>query len=373
MKITEIKAYLQSNNIDFLFLSHSDPTTFYLLQQNLTGGHLVITSKETILYHTALDTPNINSTITLKKLEQNWYESLILNSTIPNNIISNNNLSNNNLPNNNHPDHNFSNTPKTIALNFNHITLAQSEFLKKIFPSAEWNNITSFLTELRIQKTAEELQQIKHACQITSDAFSALTTFLNTSTPTSEQHIANFLNTFIQEHNCELSFPTIIASGPNAGTPHHKPTNTLHHGFCVIDFGAKYQGYCADMTRTIFFGTPTIDEQNLYHLLLECQIACINHIPNAKTYGDLTSHAKEKLGMHHEKCTHALGHGIGIEIHEAPCFKENSSILPHTTFTIEPGIYEQYNYGIRIEDTLYWDGTTSQVLTTAPKELLHFP
>ena len=264
---------------------------------------------------------------------------------------------------------------KTLALHKEFISLASSERLKKLWPKASIVDITEPLTRLRQYKTREELRNIARACTITSNAFTALVGELPHKTLNTEQDVALFLEKYIRQQGCEVAFPTIAAMGKNAAIPHH-PTSIqkLHRGFIVVDFGAQYKNYCADMTRVVFLGTPTSQEKELYALLLKAQKNAIAAVRKRKPFLSLDAIARKTLGKYQKYFTHSLGHGIGLEVHEAPIFSDKTQkIQPNVVFTIEPGIYLPKKLGLRIEDTLYVDGTKTRILTTASKELKVIP
>ncbi len=154
--------------------------------------------------------------------------------------------------------------------------------------------------------------------------------------------------------------------------PHHEPMNIkIKKGFCVIDFGVKYKGYCSDITRTIYVGKPSKKEQQIYNTLLNIQKNTINQIIQNKKCPELYNFVNESLGKYKKYFTHGLGHGVGVEIHEMPNLTLNSrdKIKNNMIFTIEPGIYFPRKFGIRIEDTILFKNRPIQ-LTKTSKDLI---
>lgn len=154
--------------------------------------------------------------------------------------------------------------------------------------------------------------------------------------------------------------------------PHHEPSNTkIKKGFCVIDFGVKYKGYCSDITRTICIGKPSDKEKETYNSLLAIQKNTINQIRSGKKCSELYDFVNNSLGKHQKYFTHGLGHGVGTQIHEMPNLSLNSKdrIKNNMVFTIEPGIYFPGKYGIRIEDTIFFKNK-SILLTKTAKDLI---
>ena len=170
-----------------------------------------------------------------------------------------------------------------------------------------------------------------------------------------------------------MAFPTIVATGKNATIPHHQTSQQkLRHGFLLLDFGARYQHYCADCSRTIYLGQPNQKEKDIYQVLLQAQTAAINEIKEKRLFSELEQATRKKLGKYSSYCIHSLGHGVGLEIHEQPAFalEAKRQVLPGMVFTIEPGIYLPGKLGLRIEDTVYFDGKKAHVLTGSKKELI---
>jgi Xaa-Pro dipeptidase len=142
----------------------------------------------------------------------------------------------------------------------------------------------------------------------------------------------------------------------------------------VLDFGVKYKGYCADMTRTIYLGNPSTAEKQVYEKLRRVQEYCLQYAKAGMKASTLSKHAKTLLGKDSKYFIHGLGHGIGVEIHELPgLFEKSKDVLEKgNVFTIEPGYYnKKTRIGIRIEDDiLINDKGKKEVLTKSPKNLI---
>lgn len=154
--------------------------------------------------------------------------------------------------------------------------------------------------------------------------------------------------------------------------PHHEPKNEkIKKGFCVIDFGVKYKGYCSDITRTAYVGKPSQKEKEIYNMLLKIQKDAISQVKENKKCSELYNFVNESLGKCKKYFTHGLGHGVGVEIHEMPNLTLNSKdrIKNNMVFTIEPGIYFPGKFGIRIEDTILFKNNPIS-LTTTSKDLI---
>jgi Xaa-Pro aminopeptidase len=184
-----------------------------------------------------------------------------------------------------------------------------------------------------------------------------------------EYQIKRYLGKEAKKKGYRLAFDTIVASAKNAAKPHYsKCTSKLKQGFLVIDFGVRVNGYCADMTRTVYLGNPSKKEKALYRKVLNVQLKSIN-ILRKKPMSAAYIYARKILG---KEFIHSLGHGVGKRIHQPPNInsKNNSLIENGTCFTVEPGVYRKKKYGIRIEDTLVKLNNKFKILTPLTKELI---
>jgi Xaa-Pro aminopeptidase len=173
-----------------------------------------------------------------------------------------------------------------------------------------------------------------------------------------------------------MSFDTIVASGKRSALPHgHATTARLpRRGFLTLDFGIIHDGYCSDMTRTVHFGSPRPDERDAYEAVLEAQEAAVAAVSAGVACGEVDEAARSvlrKAGLA-EAFSHSTGHGVGLEIHEAPRIGANQTtrLQPGMVITIEPGVYLEGRFGIRIEDMVAVTRNGGQVLTPAPKALI---
>jgi Xaa-Pro aminopeptidase len=173
-----------------------------------------------------------------------------------------------------------------------------------------------------------------------------------------------------------MSFETIVASGVRSAMPHGRATAARlpRRGFLTLDFGVILNGYCSDMTRTIHFGAPKPKEQFAYESVMEAQQAAVAAVASGVTCGDVDEAARSvlrKAGLA-DAFSHSTGHGVGLEIHEPPRVGtgQTNRLLPGMVVTIEPGIYLQGEFGIRIEDMVTVTRTGCEVLTPSPKALI---
>jgi Xaa-Pro aminopeptidase len=173
-----------------------------------------------------------------------------------------------------------------------------------------------------------------------------------------------------------MSFDTIIAAGERSALPHGRASEARipANGFVVCDFGVILAGYCSDMTRTLHVGPVSEEEARLYGAVLEAQLAAVDVVQPGVTTGEVDQAARkvlQKAGLG-RYFTHSTGHGVGIEIHEAPkvAADQNVELEPGMVITIEPGAYVPGAWGVRIEDMVLVTDGGCEVLTNTSKELI---
>ena len=260
--------------------------------------------------------------------------------------------------------------PKTVGIEKRTITLSSYKHFKKQFKKIRIKDISEACHIIRQIKTEKEINFLKKSCHEADKILQK--TIKKFKTFKTESEAAAFLEYETKKQGLELSFNPIVASGSNGSMPHHEPANVkIKKGFCVIDFGVKYKGYCSDITRTIYVGKPTKKEVNTYNFLLEIQKDTINQVKQNKKCSELYDFVNTSLGKDKKYFTHGLGHGVGVEIHELPNLTLNSKdrIKNNMVFTIEPGLYFPKKFGIRIEDTVLFKNKPI-LLTKTTKDLL---
>ncbi|WP_433478439.1 M24 family metallopeptidase [Spirillospora sp. CA-142024] len=229
--------------------------------------------------------------------------------------------------------------------------------------------------ELRMVKDEEEIALLREACAITDRAFEAVLPEIRAGV--TERAVAIALERAMVDFGAERpAFASIIASGPNGAVPHHHPGGReLERGDLVtMDFGALYDGYHADMTRTVAIGEPAGWQRDLYDLVHRAQRAGLDAaLPGAETK-DVDAAARDVIAAagHGEAFTHGLGHGVGLEIHEAPLmgYDKTGKLTDRVPITAEPGVYLAGRGGVRIEDTVVVRADGPELLTTTTKDLL---
>ncbi len=284
---------------------------------------------------------------------------------------------------------------KTLGIDTHNLTIAEHNKIK----IKKTKHID--LSSLRIIKDDDELEKIKKACQIGDKAFTFILTKIKEGF--SEKRIAFELEQFIRKHDCDISFPTIIAFQENAAVPHHKTGNRIlkKNEFVLLDFGVKYENYCSDMTRTIFLGIANKEQKQAYQTVSDAQQKAISYLQSALSSltfplspssfprkresmatnlrrRDIIASILDKtareyiLSLGYPSIPHNLGHGIGLEVHEAPGLspKSKDKLKNGMVFSIEPGIYIPDKFGIRIEDLFTIQNNKLIQLTKSPKNFI---
>jgi Xaa-Pro aminopeptidase len=223
-------------------------------------------------------------------------------------------------------------------------------------------------------KTKEEIAKIKKACALTDAIFRKIIQNFYFQT---EVELRDFILGEIGKRNLKPSFPPIVSASKRAGNEIHPESQDKPlQGFVIIDFGVVYEKYMSDMTRTIFVGTPTQEEEMLYDLIWRAELLGIVESKTGVACADVDMVVRESLGKNKKYFIHMLGHGVGTKIHEDPklYYKLTKPKLKEDmVITIEPGIYIKNKCGIRIEDTCLITKRGCTILTKSPKELIVIP
>ncbi len=238
----------------------------------------------------------------------------------------------------------------------------------------ELKDISSQISTLRSIKDMEELDMIKKAGEITSVAMKM--SIDKATEQVSEKQLSGLIDYTMKTEGAEdYAFPSIVASGENSSKPHHIPTDRVikEGDSVVIDIGAKYQGYCFDSTRTLLVRNFSSELKKIYEVVLEAQLEAIDAVSDgvkASEIDKIARHVIEKNGFG-KYFIHSTGHGVGIDVHESPYISFNSTdiLRKNMVVTVEPGIYIEGKYGVRIEDTMIVTAGKPEVLETAYKLL----
>lgn len=261
-----------------------------------------------------------------------------------------------------------------VAIESEHLSVAD---LRSLEASAEGSLIETagVVESVRIRKEAEELDAIARACEISDAALQAILPRVHVGV--TERDIARWLESEMFAHGAdELSFDTIVAGGPHSAKPHHEPTSRpLETGdLLLIDFGAAVEGYHADETRTFVVGGAAEWQREIHAVVARAQEAGREAAVADADLVSVDSAARDVIDQagYGDSFDHGLGHGVGLQIHEAPFFSTRAKgMLPAgTPVTIEPGIYLPGRGGVRIEDTVEVGEGPSRPLTTSRRDLV---
>jgi len=263
---------------------------------------------------------------------------------------------------------------KIIGFEGNHMSVNMLNQLKqKSKINLEWKDFSNQITKERVIKSELEIKIIEETISISDKAFNSVSKKI--SEGMTEKEIAWEIEKEIRGLGAEsLSFDTIVASGLNGSKPHHSPTDKKVNSneAITIDMGAKYKGYCSDLTRTIFIGTPDDKFKKIYNVVLRSQLIAIETARAKMTGEEIDKISRDIISKENygEYFGHSLGHGVGLEIHENPGVGPNSknNIMTGMVYTIEPGIYIDGWGGIRIEDMVLMTDNGNKLLSHAEKE-----
>jgi len=264
---------------------------------------------------------------------------------------------------------------RRLGVEADHLTLAAHARLRAAAGAIETIPVDGAVEHHRRVKDPEELAAIERAQQATDDAFEEVLERM--AVGVSEQQVAGLLEQSLRRDGGDaLAFPSVVAFGENAAEPHHQPGHRLlEEGDVVkLDFGALRDGYHADMTRTVAFGAPAAELRKIHDVVREAQQAGIDAVRAGVPAGEVDAAARgviETAGFG-ERFTHGLGHGVGLEIHEAPWLRAglDEPLPAGAVVTVEPGIYVPALGGVRIEDMVEVTDEGCRVLGASTRELI---
>ena len=263
---------------------------------------------------------------------------------------------------------------KTIGFEKDSMSYGTYEIYKEAV-KAEFVPVSGVIEKIRLIKTTEEINIIKVACEIADNAFTHILNYIKPGI--TELDVSNELEFFMRKQGAtSSSFDIIVASGVRSALPHGVATNkVIEKGdFVTLDFGALYNGYISDITRTIAVGQPSDKLVEMYNVVLESQLLALEKVGPGMTGIEADAVARDYLKSkgYGEAFGHSTGHGIGLEVHEGPglSFRSNTILEPNMTVTIEPGVYLPGIGGVRIEDDILITETGNERLTHSTKELI---
>jgi len=347
MKIEWLRNKLKSLNIQGMIISN--PVNIKYLTGIEAEGILLITRKENIYITDARYIESVQRTL-----------------TIGDNIIVENvsDISK-------YDYENFFTFCENIGFEENYVTYSTyKEYMYKY----KINNMIEtehIIEKQRMVKDNTEIENIKNACELTDKCFNYLLSFIKKGK--TEKEIAFEIQKYFMLNGADdISFEPIVASGINSSMPHAVPTDKkIESGDIItLDFGCKYNGYCSDMTRTIFVDSVQDYIKPVYDLVLKNQKQITKEIREGISAKTLFTMVDNDFKLHNYSLVHGLGHSVGLEIHEAPGLnrKDETILKQNMIITNEPGIYIAGKFGVRIEDTCLVTKAGCITLTNSNKE-----
>ena len=320
------------SSLDLQGLIISNPVNIKYLTNIEAEGVLLLTRKENIYITDGRYIEHVHSTLTL-------YDEIIVNDI---NSVSKDDYEN------------FFMFCENVGFEENYVTYAG---YKELIRKYKINNLVEtehIIEKQRMIKDKEEISNIQKACEITDDCFSYILSYIRPGM--TEKQIAEEIEEYYKRRTDGLAFDTIVASGENTSKPHAVPTERKiqEQDIITIDMGCKVNGYCSDMTRTFFVGSVPEMIKPVYDLVLKNQVQTLEEMKDGASTRLLTKMVENDFKLNGHSLIHSLGHGLGMEIHEAPyvSYRSDAQLRENMVVTDEPGIYVPGKFGVRIEDTV---------------------
>lgn len=266
---------------------------------------------------------------------------------------------------------------KQLGFEEENISYKEAADLEEKLGDTDFVPVEEIVEKLREVKDIDEIEKVRKACALTDRGFEFVLPLLKPGV--TELEIKTHLENFIRLEGGDIAFESIVAFGKNSAIPHHLSTTTkLNSSDCILlDFGAKVDGYCADMSRTVFLGEPNEEFKKMYNATKEAQEVAIDCIKKHMEDGFEIKKAHDQANSHlsslgFSNIPHALGHGVGLQVHELPYVSPfaDDGLTVGMTITVEPGVYVAGTGGVRIEDTVLITAEGIEILTHSSKELV---
>lgn len=328
----------------------SNPVNIRYLTNIKAEGILLVTRKENIFLTDGRYIEDVHNTLTL-------FDEIVVYDTIGLTIDD---------------YENFFMFCEKVGFEENYVTYSKyKEYMHK-FKINSLVETEGMLEKQRMIKDEEEIEYIKKACKITDDCFSYILNYIKPGM--TEKQIAREIDDYYYKHAEGTSFETIVASGENSSKPHAVPTDRQiqNKDIITIDMGCKINGYCSDMTRTFFVGEIPNEVKQIYDLVLKNQLQTLNDMKENFNTKLLAKMVDNDFRLNNYDLIHALGHGVGLDIHESPTIsiKSENLLKENMVVTDEPGIYIAGKFGVRIEDTVLIGKGGSEPLTKSNKDYI---
>lgn len=266
--------------------------------------------------------------------------------------------------------------PPVIGIESTRLTVKRWERLRTLLEErdVEWRLVDGLVEKARLLKFPDEIAAMRAAGSLAAAAFAHLESL--SVVGRSERDVALDLEVFLRRNGSDgVAFPFIVAAGPRGAMPHGEASKAIiaRDQLVVFDLGAVVEGYASDITRTYATGSLSDELVSAYEAVRNAQEAAVQAVKAGLSCKDLDQEARQQLAKNGlaERFVHSLGHGVGLEVHEAPTVSSRSEdvLQPGMAVTIEPGVYLPGVGGVRIEDTVIVAQEGAEVLTQWPREL----
>lgn len=262
----------------------------------------------------------------------------------------------------------------TVAVEKEHVTFARFEKLQQLFPNGRFVGAEKMVLAQRLIKDEREVKKMQEAARLADFAIEEAIKLLKPGV-TELEMVAEIEKRMKMEGAESMAFPTMVLFGEKSALPHGKPgKRQLQKGDLVLfDLGVVLEGYCSDITRTVGYHSLTDKQIEIYHTVLKGQLAALEACRPGNRIQEVDLAARKTISDagYGDYFLHRVGHGLGINVHEAPSMNEENTdqLKVGMTFTVEPGIYLPQIGGVRIEDDVLITETGYELLTKYPKEL----
>lgn len=264
-----------------------------------------------------------------------------------------------------------------LAFDKNQVTIATHGTWREKFIGVELEAVDDPIDELRMIKSVEEVAKVRAACAVTDACLKELLAIMKPGA--TELQLLWAFEDMLRECGATAAFQPIIVSGPRTARPHGEASSrVLQRGdFVTIDIGARLDGYCSDITRTVALGSASSRQREVYEHLLFAQEACIKALRPGQSGKEIDGLARKILdekGLA-KHFGHGLGHGLGALVHDSGRLSQlvDDQIAQGQIWTVEPGVYIEGEFGLRIEDDVLITESGCEVLTQFPKHLIELP
>ncbi len=257
----------------------------------------------------------------------------------------------------------------TLGIEENDLRVSEYRLIKK-----RVGKLLNFdLNKLREIKSEAEIEKLKSASKLADEAFEFAINKLKVGI--SEKELSIEIIWFLKSKKADISFTPIVAFGPNSAIPHHLPEDTKlsKNTIVLLDLGASLENYCSDLTRTIFFGKAPKKFIDMHSTVLQAQKLAISKIKPGGKASEIDKVARDYIiSKGFPNIGHSVGHGVGVEVHEAPHLSPNSHdiVSERMVFSVEPGIYLPGYGGVRIEDLVLVTDSGAQLISHSNQEII---